>query len=148
MSFKRKTIRRAIALMMVMLTAVTVNCTASKSVALAASVTKGNVNVRALNVRKGPGVENAIINVIHKGDTVEIVKTVNGWHRITQGKNKFGWVSANYIDSGKAKKNALVSASPSSKTASVTKKNTSVKTNGIVTVTGSYTNSGKEGFMV
>ena len=98
MSFKRKTIRRAIALMMVMLTAVTVNCTASKSVALAASVTKGNVNVRALNVRKGPGVENAIINVIHKGDTVEIVKTVNGWHRITQGKNKFGWVSANYID--------------------------------------------------
>lgn len=140
MSFKRKTIRRAIALMMVMLTAVTVNCTASKSVALAASVTKGNVNVRALNVRKAPGVENAIINVIHKGDTVEIVKTVNGWHRITQGKNKFGWVSANYIDSGKAKKNALVSASPSSKTASVTKKNTSVKTNGTVTVTGSYTN--------
>ena len=140
MSIKRKTIRRPIALIGALLAAVTVSFSASQTVAFAASLTGGSVTANALNVRKGPGMENAIINVIHKGDTVEIVKTENGWHKIKQGSNKFGWVSVSYISTGTIKKSTTDSASKNSQTENKTKQNNSGKTNGTVTVIGSYTN--------
>ena len=141
MSFKHNSVRRAIALIAAFVTVLTVNCAGAGTFVSAASSQKGSVTANALNVRKSPGTGNEIINVIHKGDSVEIVKTENGWHRITQGKNKYGWVSAAYISigNGNGKKNVSETAANEKNTVKNTVKDNG-KTNGTVTVTGSYTN--------
>ena len=133
MSFTHHTVRRTVALVAALVTVLAVSFASAGTAVSAADVQKGSVTVKALNVRKSPGTGYAIINVIYKDDAVEIVKTENGWHRIRQGKNNYGWISAEYIrigtDNGKK---------TTSKTS--TKKTAADKTSGKFTVIGSYTN--------
>ena len=92
MACKHNIVHRAFALMAALLTVLTVSCYCAGEKVFAASSQKGVVTVNALNVRKSPGTQNAVINVIYKGDSVEIVRTENGWHRILLGRNKYGGV--------------------------------------------------------
>lgn len=50
---------------------------------------KASVTASWLNVRKGPGTNNAIIRAIKKGTVVNILEEKNGWGRIDEK----GWVS-------------------------------------------------------
>ena len=97
MACKHNIVHRAFALMAALLTVLTVSCYCAGEKVFAASSQKGVVTVNALNVRKSPGTQNAVINVIYKGDSVEIVRTENGWHRILLGRSKYGWVINKYV---------------------------------------------------
>lgn len=54
--------------------------------------TYGFVNASTLNVRKGPGTDQAKVTSLSAGAQVEILETLNGWYRIDKG-----YVSADYI---------------------------------------------------
>lgn len=67
-------------------------------VANADSVNKtGVVNTSTLNVRKGPGTNNAILTKIHKNDKVIITESSKGWYKVKLSNGKTGWVSDDYI---------------------------------------------------
>lgn len=72
--------------------------TSTNSNGTSANTTKtGEVyNCSELNVRKGPGTNNAIIGGLKKGDKVTIKDESNGWYKIDY-KGKDGWVSGKYI---------------------------------------------------
>lgn len=57
----------------------------------------GKVTASALNVRSGPGAQNRIVDVKKRGETVEILETINGWHKIRYGTG-VAYVSADYIE--------------------------------------------------
>ena len=138
MHFQHKFFQKIIALTAVLLTAAVISCTVSPMRGFAAGKVKGTVSVDALNVRKDPGTDNPVINVLYKGDAVEILKTEKGWHRISQGKNKYGWVSSEYISVGK--ETAKKETSKKKKTEAAPKKTTAEKDTAKATVTGSYVN--------
>ncbi len=50
------------------------------------------VTASALNVRSGIGTSYKIVKVLKKGETVEVIETLNGW-----GKVAGGWVSMKYL---------------------------------------------------
>ncbi len=52
------------------------------------------VNVRALNVRKGPGSNYGVATVIYKDQTYTILEIKNGWGKLKSGA---GWVSMTYM---------------------------------------------------
>ena len=133
MACKHNIVHRAFALMAALLTVLTVSCYCAGEKVFAASSQKGVVTVNALNVRKSPGTQNAVINVIYKGDSVEIVRTENGWHRILLGRNKYGWVSSEYIRIP----SATVKKTDPETAVNLKSAAKSIRT---VTVTGSYTN--------
>ena len=56
----------------------------------------GKVTASSLNVRSGASTKHSVIGSISKGETVEIVSTSNGWHKIKY-KNGYGYVSADYV---------------------------------------------------
>jgi uncharacterized protein YgiM (DUF1202 family) len=58
-----------------------------------AVVTAGKVNLRS-----GGGVNFSIIGQAHKGDQVQIVRTVADWHEIRPLPGSYGWVSADYVE--------------------------------------------------
>ena len=136
MLFRQKTVRRAAAL----LTAVAVVCTSAGLNVSAASLLKGKVTADALNVRKGPGKGNAIIDILYEGESVEISGDEKGWYKIRLGKKKFGWVSMDYIDTGKSKTTKTTTAAKSVKKEALSKTAAAEKVIGTLTVTGSYTN--------
>lgn len=144
MIFTKKAVRRTSALIAALLVAATVSITGTPAEAFAAGETKGTVSADYLNVRSSPGLNKTIIQVIEEGSTVVIVKTENGWHKIKLGNNKYGWVSADYIKT-KSDDTTIKTTTTTTKkkTTATTKKaasTSSEKTNGTVTVTGSYTN--------
>ena len=141
MSFQQKAIRRAVILAAALMITAVVNCSVTPINVSAASQIKGTVTADALNVRKGPGKTNAIINVIYRGESVTITKTDNGWYKIKLDNSKVGWVSSDFVKtSGKSKTTTTTSTAKSSKTATASKTKTPDKTNGTFTVIGSYTN--------
>lgn len=63
----------------------------------ATSKTAGyNVKVIAslLNVRSGPGIENAVVGMVRKNATYKLLEIKDGWGRIA---NPAGWVSLSYV---------------------------------------------------
>ena len=125
-----KVFRRVSAFAAALLAVAVINCTNATYEVFAASQLKGTVTADYLNVRKEPGTDKSIMEVLRKGESVEIVKTEKGWHQIKRGKNDYGWVCADYIKTN----------TDQSKTKTATENTYSEKTNGTVTVTGSYTN--------
>lgn len=58
-----------------------------------ASVKKGKVSSKFLNVRSGPNTSNAKVGELSQGDVVNLLESLNGWWRIGEGQ----YVSADYI---------------------------------------------------
>ena len=70
--------------------------------------TYGFVSASSLNVRKGPGTDQAKVTSLSGGARVEILETLDGWYRIEQG-----YVSADYVtllDPGVTQKQAEIVA--------------------------------------
>lgn len=70
--------------------------------------TYGFVNASTLNVRKGPGTDQAKVTSLSAGAQVEILEVLDGWYRIEQG-----YVSADYVtllDPGMTAKQAEIVA--------------------------------------
>lgn len=63
------------------------------------SSTAGTVSVSAgnLNVRSGAGTGYNIIGKLPKGQSVLILSSANGWHKVLYNGTKTGYVSASYI---------------------------------------------------
>lgn len=53
----------------------------------------GVVTASGLNVRRGPGTNNAIIGALHNGDSCLIVKQSGNWGQLAEG----GWVCLDYV---------------------------------------------------
>ena len=61
---------------------------------------KGTVTTDTLNVRSGAGTNYSVISKVHKGDTVNIIGSSNGWYKIELSNGKTGWVSSDYVSLG------------------------------------------------
>ena len=72
---------------------------------------KGTVTTDTLNVRSGAGTSYSVISKVHKGDTVNIVGSSNGWYKIELSNGKTGWVSADYVSLGSSSNNSNSSSS-------------------------------------
>ncbi len=57
----------------------------------------GTVTASALNVRSGPSTSNSIVGKVYKGNSVEILDSSNGWHKVKLSNGQVGWASAQYI---------------------------------------------------
>ena len=55
------------------------------------------VTADALNVRSGPSTSYAKITFVYKGQSVEIIESSNGWHKIKTSDGQIGWASGKYI---------------------------------------------------
>ena len=58
---------------------------------------KGTVTASALNIRSGASTSHSIVTKAYKGNTVEILESSNGWHKVKLSNGKIGWGSAQYI---------------------------------------------------
>lgn len=54
------------------------------------------VSVQALNVRTGPGAENATIYVLRQGDKLRVIGTSNEWYYVKLPNGSQGWVNSRY----------------------------------------------------
>lgn len=69
----------------------------SSSAAFASYIVK--ITTSALNIRKGPGVEYAVVNVIKGGGKYTIVEENNGWGLLkSYSKNRDGWINLKYTE--------------------------------------------------
>lgn len=59
-----------------------------------------SVTATSLNVRSGPSTAHRIDGYLHKGDSVLVLSTANGWSRILYRGTKLGYVSARYLAEG------------------------------------------------
>ena len=57
----------------------------------------GTVTASALNIRSGASTSHSIVTKAYKGNTVEILESSNGWHKVKLSNGKIGWASAQYI---------------------------------------------------
>ena len=57
----------------------------------------GTVTASALNIRSGASTSHSIVTKAYKGNTVEILESSNGWHKVKLSNGKIGWGSAQYI---------------------------------------------------
>ncbi len=55
------------------------------------------VKCSALNVRSGPSTQNAIIDKLYEGETVEVIGINNGWFKIMHG-GAAGYISCDYVE--------------------------------------------------
>ena len=66
--------------------------------ALEKATSNANYNVKVtatlLNVRSGPGIENAVVGMIRKDATYKLLEIKDGWGRIA---SPAGWVSLSYV---------------------------------------------------
>lgn len=56
----------------------------------------GEITADVLNVRQGAGSGNKIVGSLKQGEKVEILNTINGWHKINY-KGSFGYISGDYV---------------------------------------------------
>lgn len=52
----------------------------------------------AVNVRSGPGTDNAVLRVAAAGDAVTVVEQSGGWSRITTSGGEDGWVASRFLE--------------------------------------------------
>lgn len=50
-----------------------------------------------LNVREAADISSKIINLVHQGDTFEVIQTMNNWDEIKLLSNQTGWVYNGYL---------------------------------------------------
>lgn len=99
---------------------------ASKTVVITAS---------ALNVRRGPGTNNAVVGTLYNGNTAQVYGESNGWLKI-KFKNQDAWISAKYTKTQSG--NTASKPATDSKPAQSTESGTSVS--GKYTVTANSLN--------
>ena len=58
---------------------------------------KATITASALNVRSGPSTGYNVIGTTYQGNTVEIITSSNGWHKVKLSNGKVGWVSGQYV---------------------------------------------------
>ncbi|MGL5750117.1 MAG: SH3 domain-containing protein [Paraclostridium sp.] len=58
---------------------------------------KGTVTASTLNIRSGASTGHSVITKAYKGNTLEILESSNGWHKVKLSNGKIGWASAQYI---------------------------------------------------
>jgi N-acetylmuramoyl-L-alanine amidase len=51
------------------------------------------VTASDLNVREAADISSKIINLVHQGDTFEVIQTMNNWDQIKLLSNQTGWVN-------------------------------------------------------
>ena len=57
----------------------------------------GTVTASTLNIRSGAGTSYSVITKAHKGESVDILDTSNGWYKVKLSNGKIGWASSDYI---------------------------------------------------
>lgn len=70
----------------------------NESTSLKAS--SGVITADALNVRSSANTSSTILGKLYKGNTVTIVDTVNGWHKINFN-NRTGWIHGEFVQTAK-----------------------------------------------
>ncbi|MDU6115069.1 MAG: SH3 domain-containing protein, partial [Paeniclostridium sordellii] len=58
---------------------------------------KATITASALNVRSGPSTGYNIIGTTYQGNTVEIITSSNGWHKVKLSNGQVGWISGQYV---------------------------------------------------
>ncbi|CEN89282.1 SH3-domain-containing protein [[Clostridium] sordellii] len=58
---------------------------------------KATITASALNVRSGPSTGYNVIGTTYQGNTVEIITSSNGWHKVKLSNGQVGWVSGQYV---------------------------------------------------
>lgn len=97
LNYSSKSVKKAISLTAAAIMAVTFSCSEILPGIFAASERSGIVTADYLNVRSGPGLDYAVCNVMSEGNSVVVIETQDGWHKIKRGNGSYGWVSADYI---------------------------------------------------
>ncbi|HEY80319.1 MAG TPA: SH3 domain-containing protein, partial [Caldilineae bacterium] len=74
-------------------------CTASANATPAPTSNQGQVTARKLNLRAGPGMDQAILTQLRRGDQVQVMgRSDNGqWLNVTSEAGFTGWVAARWI---------------------------------------------------
>ena len=62
-----------------------------------ASNQEGIVTATSLNVRSGPSTDSSFLFSVKKNDKVTILKSENGWYKISTANGHEGWASSEYI---------------------------------------------------
>ncbi|WP_250673237.1 SH3 domain-containing protein [Paraclostridium ghonii] len=57
----------------------------------------GTITADALNVRSGPSTSYSKVTMVYKGQSVTILESSNGWHKIKTQSGQTGWVSSQYV---------------------------------------------------
>ncbi|WGX74509.1 SH3 domain-containing protein [Paraclostridium bifermentans] len=57
----------------------------------------GTITADALNVRSGPSTSYGKVTMVYKGQSVTILESSNGWHKIKTQNGQIGWASGDYI---------------------------------------------------
>lgn len=57
----------------------------------------GTITADALNVRSGASTSYSKVTMVYKGQSVTILESSNGWHKIKTQSGQTGWVSAQYV---------------------------------------------------
>ena len=63
------------------------------------------VNVSALNIRSGPGINYSKKGVVYKGASLNIIETNGEWSHVTLDNGEKGWVCSKYINSTSSSNN-------------------------------------------
>ena len=69
------------------------------------------VNVSALNIRSGPGINYSKKGVVYKGASLNIIETNGEWSHVTLDNGEKGWVCSKYINSTSSSNNIVNNAS-------------------------------------
>ncbi len=64
-----------------------------------AGVGKVVVTAQRLNVRSGPGQENAVVGKVFSGDILQVIGNAPGWYYVRFADGTSGWVMANFTSS-------------------------------------------------
>ena len=93
---------------------------------------KGTVTASALNIRSGASTSSSIVTKAYKGNTVEILESSNGWHKVKLSNGKIGWASTQYISTSGDNTNSGNTSQESTQSPSNNQSNTSSKVQAIV----------------
>ena len=70
----------------------------AKAITAAPTETRqGKVTASALNVRSGPSTGHGKVDLVRRGQTLRVLETRDGWHRVELGAGRTGWVSGKYL---------------------------------------------------
>ncbi|MBP3932092.1 MAG: SH3 domain-containing protein, partial [Peptostreptococcaceae bacterium] len=106
--------------------------TSQESTQTPATGKKGTVTASALNIRSGASTSHSIVTKAYKGNTVEILESSNGWHKVKLSNGKIGWASAQYISTSGDNTNSGNTSQESTQSPSNNQSNTSSKVQAIV----------------
>ena len=62
----------------------------------------GHVTATALNVREEPTTDSAVLTMLRRGASLQLIEEKEGWYRVRVASGRTGWVSAQYVARGTA----------------------------------------------